>query len=136
MDSVGENLHGEFALDKLDRKILLAARRIDDVQTVAGVVLDDVVVEGGLGPDYIHAETIVHRIVDGVSFESAKAKIRAQHTNVTAVDRKASQRNTSGILNVDDHSNPARSIGDGRSRISGQRESVKALDNHILMAAT
>src|SRR5207248_6487617 len=35
MDSVGENLHGEFALDKLDGKIFLATRRVDDVQTVA-----------------------------------------------------------------------------------------------------
>src|SRR5262249_55006371 len=34
MNGVGEDLHGEFALDKLDGEILLAARRVDDVQAI------------------------------------------------------------------------------------------------------
>src|SRR5262249_47043304 len=34
VDSIGENLHGKFSLDKLDGKILLAACRVDNVQAI------------------------------------------------------------------------------------------------------
>src|SRR5260370_36518275 len=74
------------------------------------------------------------RGLDDVCLQIADAGSFANDAVRAAIDRESIQGNAVGVLNIHDRNSPSRSIVNRGSRVSNQRESVKALNQHILFA--